>query len=306
VQSCSRQIHLMQKALEQMNVQLHKAVSDITGVTGMEIIRRIVSGQHDPHALARLRRAGMKRSQEEIAQALTGNYREEHVFSLRQALDAYDFFQRQIRDSDREVARYMGMLPSKKPVASGAKKGKPSKRRKNQAHFDLRAELQRISGVDLCRVPSSDALTAQKVLTECGLDMARFPSEGHFSSWLHISPDHRITGGVIHSRRTRRGKSRAATALCVAAQALFRSNDALGSRARQLRARLGAPKAIVAMAHYLARLIYRLLKYGHEYVEQGLEQYEAACRQRALAALRKRAFAMGFELVTVQTGEISA
>lgn len=308
VQSCSQQIHLMQKALEQMNVQLHKAVSDITGVTGIEIIRRIVTGQHDPRALARLRRAGMKRSEEEIAQALTGNYREEHVFSLRQALAAYDFFQRQIEECDREVERYMGTLPSKKQGGSGTsgEQSKRGKRRKNQPHFDLRAELQRISGVDLCRVPGIDALTAQKIVTECGLDTTRFPNESHFSSWLHISPDHRITGGVIHSRRTRPGKNRAATALCVAAQTLFRCKDGLGSRARQLRARMGPAKAIVAMAHYLARLIYRLLKYGHEYVEQGQQQYEAACRQRAITALRKRAFAMGFELVNAESGEILA
>lgn len=308
VQSCSQQIHLMQKALEQMNVQLHKAVADITGVTGLEIIRRIVTGQHDPRALANLRRPGMKRSREEIAQALTGNYREEHVFALRQALEAYDFFQRQIERCDSEVEQYMGTLPTRELPGSETMARKPqrAKRRKNQPHFDLRTELQRIAGVDLCRIPAIDALTAQKLVTECDVDMRRFPTEGHFASWLHICPDHRKTGGVVRSRRTRRGKNRAATALCIAAQTLLRSKDALGSRARQLRARLGAAKAITAMAHYLARLVYRLLKYGHDYVDKSLEQYEAECQQRAITSLTKRALALGFELVNVQSGEIVA
>jgi transposase len=308
VQSCSQQIHLMQKALEQMNVQLHKAVTDITGVTGLEIIRRIVTGLHDPQALARLRRPGMKSSQEEIAQALTGNYREEHIFALRQALEAYDFFQRQIERCDREVERYMGTLPTRRlpENETSPEKSQRGKRRKNQPHFDLRGELHRIAGVDLCRIPGIDALTAQKLVTECGVNMALFPAEGNFASWLHICPNNRKTGGVVRSRRTRRGKSRAATALCVAAQTLFRSKEALGHRARQLRARLGAPKAVTAMAHHLARLVYRLLKYGHDYVEKGQQQYEAECHQRAIAALRKRASAMGFELVNSQSGEILA
>lgn len=306
VQSCSQQIHLMQKALEQMNVQLHKAVSDITGVTGIEIIRRIVTGQHDPRALAKLRRAGMKCSEDEIAAALTGNYREEHLFSLRQALEAYDFFQRQIERCDREVERYMGTLAARQLPGTrvAGQKVARTKRRKNQPHFDLRSELHRIAGVDLCRIPAIDALTAQKIITETGTDTTAFPTEGHYASWLHICPDHRKTGGVIRSRRTRPGKNRLATALCVAAQTLFRSRDALGMRARKLRARLGAAKAVTAMAHYLARLVYRLLKYGHEYVDKGLQQYEAECQQRAIAALRKRATSLGFALVNTQSGEL--
>jgi transposase len=206
VEACSQQILLMQKALEQMNVQLHKAVSDITGVTGMSIIRAIVAGEHDPHVLACKRQPGVRRSEAEIADALTGNYRKEHLFALKQAVDAFDFFQKQLADCDREVAAYMQTLKSREQATAATPQPehkRTPKRRKNQPHFDLRGELVRIAGCDLTSIEGIDALTAQKVISECGVDTSRFPTEAHYASWMGLCPNNKKTGGVIRSRRTR-------------------------------------------------------------------------------------------------------
>lgn len=304
VESCARQIHLMQKALEQMNVQLHKAVSDITGVTGLSIIRRIVAGDRDPKALATMRQRGVHRSEAEIAEALNGNYRGEHVFALAQAVECYDFLQGQIERCDREIQQCMTGIATKTSPPLDSQRSS-HQRKKNQPHFDLRVELHRIAGVDLTRIEGIDALTAQTVISECGVDMTRFPSEKNMASWLGLCPNNKKTGGRIHSRRTRRIKNRAADALRRAAQALHRSKSALGAEYRRLRARLGAPKAITAMAHKLARLIYRLLKHGEAYVSEGLEQYETRHRERALRSLRHHAQDLGYDLVLRATGEVS-
>jgi transposase len=302
VEACSRQIHLMQKALEQMNVQLHKAVSDITGVTGMSIIRKIIEGQRDPHALAELRQRGVKRTEAEIAEALNGNYRPEHVFALQQALSAFDFFQGQIQECDRETQAYMATLALDKPAPETTSRSRRRYRRKNQAYFDLGAELHRIVGVDLTQIEGLDALTTQTVITECGLDMSPFPTEKNFVSWLGLCPNNRKTGGVIRSRRTRKVASRAATALRVAAQSLSNSKSALGAFLRRLKIRIGAAKAITATAHKLARIIYRLLKYGEAYVALGEERYKAQQHERSLKSLRRHAKSMGYALVDTTTG----
>jgi transposase len=307
VEACSQQILLMQKALEQMNVQLHKAVSDITGVTGMSIIRAIVAGQHDPHILARMRQRGIRRSEAEIADALTGNYRKEHLFALKQALDAFDFFQKQLADCDREVEAYMQTLKGHERAMTATPQSedrRPAKRRKNQPHFDLRAELTRVAGCDLTAIEGIDALTAQKVISECGVDMTRFPTDAHYASWMGLCPNNRKTGGVIRSRHTRRVNNRAANALRVAAQSLSHSNGPLGAYFRRLRARIGPAKAITATAHKLARLIYRMLKYGEQYVVQGQTNFEAQQKQRALKSLRTRASIMGFDLLDRASGEL--
>lgn len=303
VESCARQIHLMQKALEQMNVQLHKAVSDITGVTGLSIMRRIVAGDRDPKALATMRQRGVHRSEAEIAEALNGNYRGEHVFALAQAVECYDFLQGQIERCDREIQQCMtGIATKTSPPLDSQRSSR--QRKKNQPHFDLRVELHRIAGVDLTRIEGIDALTAQTVISECGVDMTRFPSEKNMASWLGLCPNNKKTGGRIHSRHTRRIKNRAADALRRAAQALHRSKSALGAEYRRLSDRLGAPKAITAMAHKLARLIYRLLKHGEAYVSEGLEQYETRHRERALRSLRHHAQELGYDLVLQETGEV--
>lgn len=300
VESASRQILLMQKALEQMNVQLHKAVSDITGKTGLGIIRAIVRGERDPQTLAQMRDSRLKSSHAELAQALTGHYREEHVFALTQALEGYDFIHRQIEGCDRMLQACMGRLPSKGPSRASAKRS----RRKNQPYFDLRAEQVRIAGVDLTRIEGIDTLTTQNVLTEVGIDVSSFPSEGRFASWATICPNNRKTGGKVRSRRTRRSTHRLAAGLRVAAQALSGSKGPLGAFYRRKRARLGPYKAITAAAHKLARIIYRMLKYGEEYVEQGQRTWEEQTQRRSLKTLTRLARDLGYELVSHQTGEI--
>jgi len=303
VQSASRQIQLMQKALEQMNVQLHKAVSDITGRTGMSIIRAIVGGERDPQTLACLRKPGIKSSKDELAQALTGNYREEHIFALTQALETYDFTHRQVQDCDHKVEAAMKCLPGK-PSATAASPAPPQKRRKNQPHFDLRAEQIRIAGVDLTRVPGLDTLTAQAVLTEVGPELTRFSNEKKFASWITVCPNNRKTGGKIRSRHTRKSSHPLADSFRVAAQSLHHSKSALGAYYRRMRGRLGPAKAITAVAHKLARLVYRMLKYGEEYVEQGLKTSEAHYQRRALKNTKRQARQMGYALMSLETGEL--
>lgn len=303
VEMASMQIQLMQKSLEQMNVQLHKVLSDITGVTGMKILRAIVKGQRDPVVLARMRHPLVKHSEETVAKALTGDWRQEHLFTLRQALELYDVYQQKIQACDQQIEAYMKTLEShgdpkdlSKPTAT--------KRRKNQVHFDLRQQLYTWTGVDLTSLPGIDAMTAQTVLSESGTDMSRFATEKHYSSWLGLCPNHQITGGKVRKRRTRKVQNRAATALRVAAQSLHKSKTALGAYYRRMRGRLGPAKAITATAHKLAILIYRVLKFGMQYVEYGQHAYEQQYHERTRNLLAKRVRQMGYAMVDLQTGEL--
>jgi len=302
VDSAARQIHLMHKALEQMNVQLHKAVSDVTGMTGMRILRAIVGGERDVRVLAQMRHGRVKATEDEIARALEGTYREEHMFALTQALESYDFFQQQLMACDQALERYLGQMPSAPEPPSVPPPRQ--KRRKNQPHFNLRKELARIAGVDVCQIEGIEALTAQTLISECGIDMTQFPSAKNFASWLGVCPNNRKTGGRIRSRRTRRVNNRAAVALRVAAQTLHRSDSALGSYYRQMKARHGAGKATTATAHKLARLYYRLMKHGDTYFTQTQAQYDALRRERDLRALQRRARRLGLELLNTNTGEL--
>jgi len=306
VQQRSQQTQRMQKALEQMNVQLHKVLSDITGVTGMKIIRSILAGQREAKMLARMRHASVKSSEEKLVQALTGNYREEHVFSLQQSVELYDIYQVKIGECDDRIHKYMITLKSK--TAPGKKQGTPPKtlirkQRKNQPGFNLRSQLYQTTGVDLTQIDGIDAMTAQTVISECGFDMSPFPSEKHFSSWLGLCPNNRITGGKVYGTRTRKVVNRAAQALRLAAQALHGSKTSLGAFYRRMRTRLGAPKAITAAAHKLAKLIYRMLKYGEDYVDQGQKYYEEQYQERVVKNLRNRAKQLGLQLVNASTGE---
>ncbi len=306
VKASAEQIHLMQKSLELMNLQLHKVLSDLTGVSGMKIIRAILSGQRDPMVLAQMRHSSVKSSEETIVKALTGDWREEHLFTLRQAVESYDFYQGQIVACDEQIERYVQKLPSKVEVEEKAKDGggpKGGYRRKNQVHFDLHRELHRITGVDLTRIDSIDVLTAQTVISECGHDMSRFPTEHHFSSWLGLSPNHMITGGKVRRRRTRKVYNRAAHALRVAAQSLHHSKTALGAYYRRMKGRLGPSKAITATAHKLACLIYRMLKFGMEYVDKGQEAYQEQYRARVMQLLKRQAKQMGYTIVPVPVHE---
>jgi transposase len=298
VEGCAQQVQRMQKALEVMNVQLHKVLSDITGVTGMRIVRAIVDGERDPVTLARYRHMRVKSPAEQIAKALEGKFLTEQLFLLRQALEAYDFFHRQIEACDGQIEAYMHTLQPRTTHVEPAQSPSPRRaRRKNQAHFDLRAELSRIAGVDLTRIPGIDALTSQTVIAEVGVDVSAFPTEKHFVAWLALCPNHAITGGRIRRRKSRPSANRVATALRIAAQTLHKSKSALGAFYRRMRARLGAPKAITAAARKLAATVYRMLKYGEAFVERGQDAYEKQYQDRVLANLRRSAKHLGFQLV---------
>jgi transposase len=303
VEMASMQIQLMQKSLEQMNVQLHKVLSDITGVTGMKILRAIVKGQRDPVILARMRHPLVKHSEETVAKALTGDWRPEHLFTLRQALELYDVYQQKIQACDQQIEAYMKTLESHGDPKD-LSKPPVTKRRKNQVHFDLRQPLYTWTGVDLTVLPGIDAMTAQTVLSESGMDMSRFATEKHYSSWLGLCPNHQITGGKVRKRRTRKVRNRAAAALRVAAQSLHKSKTALGAYYRRMRGRLGPAKAITATAHKLAILIYRVLKFGMQYVECGHHAYELHYHERTRKLLAKRVRQMGYAMVHLQTGEL--
>lgn len=307
VESCSRQIHLMQKALEQMNIQLHKVITDITGVTGMRIIRSIIAGERNAVRLARMKHPLVKSSTDTIAKALTGEYRKEHLFALRQAVEIYDIYQGKIAECDRQIESYMQTFERKPDIKDvnlkHVKKG-ARKRRKNQPHFDLGTQLIEITGVDLTRIDGIETMTAQTIVSECGFDMSSFPTEKHFASWLGLCPNNRITGGKVRKRRTRKVQNRASVALRLAAQSLHNSKSALGAFYRRMRARLGAPKAITATAHKLARLVYRMLKYGMDYVDIGQQYYEKQYRNRVIKNLTKRARQMGYQIICSSTGEV--
>jgi transposase len=307
VEACSTQIHLMQKALEQMNIQLHKVITDITGVTGMKIIRAIVAGERDAVKLAGMKHTLIKSSTETIAKALTGEYRQEHLFALKQALEIYDVYQNKIAECDRQIEEYTKTFEHKadaNDLDSKSGKNNRTKRRKNQPNFDLRTRLFEMTGVDLTQIDGIETMTAQTVISECGFDMSVFPTEKHFTSWLGLCPNNQITGGKVRKRSTRKVQNSAARALRLAAQSLHSSKSASGAFYRRMRARLGAPKAITATAHKLAKLVYRMLKYGMDYVDSGQQYYENQYRERVIKNLTKRAREMGYAVVCTNTGEL--
>lgn len=303
IKSAASHVQRMQKALTQMNLQLHKVISDITGSTGLRILKAILSGERDSQTLAQLKDYRIKSSRDLIARSLEGDYRQEHLFVLQQELDLYEFYRQKITQCDQEIEKCLALFDSKVDLQASPLPSHKSTHRKpqrNQPAFDLRAHLYRLSGVDFTAVPGFDALTVQTLISEVGLDMSRWPTEKHFASWLGLCPHHRITGGRILSSRTRTVVNRAADALRLAAQTLYRSQSALGAYHRRLKARLGAPKAITATAHKLARIFYRMLKFGQNFVAVELEVYEQKFKERIIKNLQKKAQALGFALVENQ------
>ena len=293
VRDAAREIQRIQKSLEQMNLQLHKVLSDISGVSGLRILRAMVRGVTDPGELAALATSGIEATTKEMTEALRGHYREQHVFAIDQALKTYDFFHDRIRECDQAIEAVMRRLPAK---AGASPVAPPAKRRKNQPHFHLGQEIARVTGVDLTRIPGVSTLTAETVISECGVDLAAFPTEHHFASWLGLSPNNMKTGGRVFSSKTRLRPSPAATGLRLAAQALQRSKTPLGDRLRSLRARMGAPKAITAMAHLLSRLIYRGLTRGQTYLDNGLAAFAEQNQKNKVQALQRRAAYLGYQL----------
>ena len=265
IKSASTHVQRMQKALTQMNLQLHRVISDIIGTTGMAIIHAIVAGERNPQVLAALKNPRIKSSVSEIAHALTGDYRVEHIFVLQQELQFYEVFQKAIAECDRKIEQYLARFSDQIDLV--ASPISPPKYRRNQPQgnqpsFDLRTHLYRISGVDFTQIDGLGVLTVQTIISEVGLDPTRFPSVKHFCSWLGLCPGSRITGGKVKSSQTRCVVNRAANAFGFAAQALKNSCSALGAFYRRLRSRLGTPKTITATAHKIARLFYYLWTRG--------------------------------------------
>jgi transposase len=295
LRSQGRHVQHMQKALTQMNVQLANVISDVVGETGQKILRAIVAGERDGHVLAAMKNVRIRASVEEIAKSLQGNWRTEHLFALKQALDAFDFIGSQVTDCDREIEAQLDDLQIHDGTPA---KGKKRSRARNAPKFDLRTQLFRMCGVDLTRIDGVDVTTALAVISETGTDMSRFATVKHFTCWLGLCPGTKITGGKVMSGKTKRCANRAAQALRLAAAALRSSQSALGAYFRRMCARMDKPKAVTAAAHKLARLIYTMLTKGEQYTDQGQDYYEERYRERVLRQLTQRAEKMGMKLVT--------
>ena len=289
-----RQVQHMQKALTQMNIQLTNVISDVVGETGRKILRAIVVGERDGQVLAAMKNARIRAGADEIAKSLQGNGRAEHLFALKQALDMFDFIGTPLAECDREIEQQLQSLQVHEGEPA---KGKKRGRARNAPKFDLRTQLFKMCGVDLTRIDGIDVTTALAVISETGADMSRFPTVGHFASWLGLCPGTKITGGNVMSGKTQRVANRAAHALRLVAAALRSSQSALGAYFRRMCGRMDKPKAVTAAAHKLARLIYTMLTKGEEYTDQGQDYYEERYRERVLRQLAQRAEKMGMKLV---------
>lgn len=294
----ARSVQHMQKALVQMNLQLTSVIADVVGATGQAIVRAIVGGERDPWKLAALRNCRIKASETDIALALQGNWRHEHLFALRQALAAFDFCGQQLTELDAQIEAQLGRLHISDELPA---KGRRRSIARNAPKFDLRTRLFQMCGVDLTRVDGIDVTTALAVVSETGADLSRFRTSKHFASWLRLSPGTKISGGKTLSGRTLPSANRAAQALRLAAAALRTSQSALGAYYRRLCARMDRAKAVTAAAHKLARLIYAMLTRGEEYADQGQAYYEERYRQRVVANLSRRAQQLGLRLVPEAT-----
>jgi transposase len=296
-EQCAEQIQRMQKALTLMNVRLDQAVTDITGVTGMRILRAILSGERDARKLAALREPGCAKSESEIAEALTGHWRVEQLFVLEQTIQLWDFCQTLMNGCDRKIEALIRTLPVKTAVQEGRPR---PKRRKNEASFDGRTLLEERLGMDLTLIKGLGVLTILTVISESGLDLSRFPTDKHYVSWLGLAPGTKKSGNRVLSSRSRRTTNRAATALRVAAQSLLNSKTELGAFGRMLRARAGAEKAITAVAAKLARRIYLSLQSGRVFEDRGASYHDQQHAHRRLASLHKHARRLGMQLVPIQ------
>jgi transposase len=295
----------VQKALEQMNVKLTESVSDVTGKTGMSIIKAILDGERDPAKLAALRDPRCKQDAQQIAKALQGSWRDEHLFELKQAVESYEFYQRQISDCDRQIETHLQKL--RDPQAGELPpRTRKAKRPTNAPHFDARGQLYGVTGVDLTAIEGIEEATALVVLSEIGTDMSKWPSSKRFCAWLGLCPQVKQSSRKVLSSKVRAGPNRAAQALRMAANSLQSSKSALGAFFRRIAARAGRAKAVTATAHKLARLVYALLKHGKEYVAKGMEQYEQEYRERMVRNLTRKAEELGYELKQRQASQPKA
>lgn len=293
IKSASSHILHMHKALQQMNLRLDNVVSDITGHTGMRIIKAILAGERDVKKLGDLRDRNCHASAEEIAQSLVGNYREEHLFALRQAVDLFEFYQQKIRECESEMEKYLKKLPHKRedeppPLPEGEKR--------SQINFNVRDQAWKLIGTDLFRIKGLGSETVLRLISEVGTDLSRFPTDKQFVSWLGLCPETKQSGVKISSSRTKPCNSRAAAAFRQAAVGAQGTQTGLGAFYRRKKAHLGPAKAITATAHKIARIFYSLVKNGSEYVEAGADAYEKKYEAKILKSLKRRANEMGYKL----------
>lgn len=290
-------VNRMQKALNEMNIQLHHVISDITGVTGMNIIKAIIAGERDASKLAQFRNANMKSDEKTIIKALEGDWRKKHLTVLKQELEIYEFYLKQIGECDMAIeACYKAF--DKRGGGDLANRQKQRKN-KNSPRFDLQQSLYDAAGVDFTTIPGLSEVTAQTIISEVGLDMGKWKTEQHFASWLGFSPTNKTTGGKVFDTRTKKVKNKASTAFRMAALNLGRGKTSIAGFYRRIKGRLGTPKAITATARKLACMFYRLLKYGQNYVEQGIEAYEKKYQETMVINLKKQAIRLGFEVIKI-------
>ena len=304
IQQSSSHVQHMQKALSQMNIQLHNVINDITGETGMRIIRAIVAGERDPKCLASNRDRRCKNSLEVIEKSLTGNYREEHVFALSQALELFDTYQNKITNCDEKIQQQLSAFEHQANIDAPELKERVATLRskkisKNAPKFNLKLDLFKITGIDLTAIPGLDSYSILKIIAEIGLDLSRWKSSKQFASWLGLCPGNKVSGGKRLSSKSKRTANYAAIAFRMAASTLHHSQSALGAFYRRLKARLGAPKAITATAHKLAVILFNMLKNRSEYTETGQDYYEKQYRDRLINNLNQRAKMLGFELIEI-------
>ena len=287
----------MQKALIHMNLQLHHVISDISGVTGLKIIRAIVAGERDPDVLAAMRDVRCRESVETIRAAMVGNYQPEHVFALAQALALFDSYQERIADCDAQIEQTLQALNAdrdqpEEPLAKARNRTKQT----NALSFDVRPLLYQLTGIDLTQIHGIGPSVALTLVAECGTDLSRWPTEKHFTSWLTLSPGCKISGGKVLSSHTRKSNNRIAARLRLVATAVGRTETALGAFYRRLAVRIGKAKALTATARKIAILFYRAMRFGMQYADPGADQYEQRYRERVIKQLQRRAANFGFTL----------
>jgi len=300
VRSAARHIQRIQKTLTQMNMQLANVLSDVSGVTGQTIIKAILAGERDPQKLAAFRDPRVKASEKDIARSLEGNWQEDLLFVLKQEQATFEFYRKQMAECDRQLEQYLQKMEDRSQGATlpeEKRKDRLQKKKGNQPQFDLQQQLFRMTGTDLTQIDGIDVMTATTILSEAGWDMIKWNDEHHFVSWLRLAPDNRISGDRIIGKGRLPTNNRVTVALKLAASNLRISQSYLGAQFRRLRARLDTPVAIKAMAAKLARLIYRMLRYGTKYVDHGSRHYELQQRTREIRRLKLKAATLGFPLV---------
>lgn len=300
VRLAGQYVQRMQKALELMNLKLTTVLGDITGVTGLKIIRAILAGERDPQVLAKMRDRRCRHAEPEIATALDGRYRPEHLSELRSSLAMWEKHQEVIADVDVEIAAHLRTMRRSSELPALPPKTRVRGRKPHDPAFDVRLALYYSTGVDLTAIEGIDEIHALTLISELGSDLTKWPTVKHFASWLGLCPQFKQTGGKVTSSHTRLGKNRAAGALRLAAWGLMRSKSYLGAYLRRQRSRLGAPKAITAAAHKLARIVYAVLRYGVAYLKREEEAYVEHERERQEKHLHRRAKELGYTVTKIE------